>query len=77
MNFKESPYGLNYNSASVNMGASGGLGALVKENTLWLKVANCFNHRIELVLKDTFENFVFFKIEKMLMKLYYLYQKSP
>ena len=87
MNFKESLLGLNCDGASVNMGASAGLGvnmgasagldALVKEITPWLELVHCFNHRIELVLKETFENFAFFKIENMLMKLHYLYQKSP
>ena len=43
----------------------------------WLQVIHCFNHRVELALKDAFKTTAFLEIEVMLSKLYYLYQKSP
>ena len=36
-----------------------------------------FNHRLELAVKDAFKNDNFNEIDQMLMKFYYLYQKSP
>ena len=75
--FEKSLLGLNCNGASVNLGQFGGLGALIKEKAPWLELVHCFKHRIKLALKDAFENSTFAKIETMLMKLYYLYQKSP
>ena len=77
LSFEKSLLRLNYDRASVNLGQFGGLGALIKETAPWLELAHCFNHRIELALKDASENSAFAKIETILMKLYYLYQKSP
>ena len=37
---------------------------------------HCFNHRVELAAKDAFQNSFFEDINKMLVFLYYLYQKS-
>ena len=59
------------------MGINNGLGKLVKDSAPWLELVHCFNRRIELALKDAFEKTFFSKIENMLTKLYYLYQKSP
>ena len=59
------------------MGINNGLGKLVKDSAPWLELVHCFNHRIELALKNAFEKTFFSKIENMLTKLYYLYQKSP
>ena len=35
------------------------------------------HHRLELSIKDAYKTDTFVKIDKMLMKLNYLYQKSP
>ena len=42
----------------------------------WLQVIHCFNHRVVVALKDAFATIHFKNIEEMLLKLYYLYQKS-
>ena len=76
LSFEKSLLGLNCDGGSLNLGQFGGLGALIKEKAPWLELVHCFNHCIELALKDASENSAFAKIE-MLMKLYYLYQKSP
>ena len=75
--FTERLTGLNVDSTNVNRGIHRGLAALMKQQSPWLQVIHCFNHRVELALKDTFSTTSFSKIDEMLMKLYYLYQKSP
>ena len=70
LSFEKSLLRLNCDGASVNLGQFGGFGALIKEKVPWLELVNCFNHHIELALKDAFENSAFAKIETMLMKLY-------
>ncbi|XP_065679334.1 zinc finger protein 862-like [Hydra vulgaris] len=70
--------GVNLDGANVNLGAYAGLGALLKEGSPWLEIVHCFNHRLELALKDAFESLSAFKtVDKLLLQLYYLYQKSP
>ncbi|XP_065642255.1 E3 SUMO-protein ligase KIAA1586-like [Hydra vulgaris] len=70
--------GVNLDRANVNLGAYAGLGALLKEGSPWLEVVHCFNHRLELALKDAFESLSAFKtVDELLLQLYYLYQKSP
>ena len=67
----------NVNRVSVNTGRKRGLGMLIKQNAPWLELVHCFNHRLELALKDAFDNSLFGKIDIMLTKLYYLYLKNP
>ena len=44
----------------------------------WLLTVHCFNHRLELGVKDAFTGIKAFEdIDEMLLKLYYFYQKSP
>ena len=69
--------GLNADGASVNMGVHRGLGTLLKETAPWLEVIYSFNHRVELAIKDAFGHTKFGKIDEMLLKLHYLYKKSP
>ena len=42
----------------------------------WLQMIHCFNHQVELALKDAFKTTAFEDIDTMLCKLSYLYQKS-
>ena len=56
----------------------GHLRSTIKELVPLLVFVHCFNHCIELANKDAFEGMKIFKdIDNMLMKLFYLYQKSP
>ena len=75
--FEDRIVGLNADGASVNMGPLNGLGKIVRDSALWLQLVHCFNHRIKLALKDAFDTSPFGDIDNMLMKLYYLYEKSP
>ena len=67
---------LNVDGAAVT-GVYHGVGALMKESYPWLQVIYCFSYRLELSIKDAFQTDAFVKIDEMLMKMYYLYQKSP
>ena len=76
--FSEKMVGLNVDGASVNMGKFTGLGTRLKVEAPWLQVIHCFNHRLELALKDAFsQSPVFSTVDTFITKLYYLYQKSP
>jgi hypothetical protein len=64
--------------AAVNLGASNGLVALLKrDNVEWLKAIHCFNHRLELGVKDALTKTFLNNIIEMLQDLYYVYEKSP
>ena len=59
------------------MGHLNGLGCIIKELAPWLELVHCSNHRMELAIKDAFEDMKIFKdIDNMLMELFYLYQSS-
>ena len=74
--FENRLHGLNVDGASVNTGVHRGLGAKIRELAPWLTFVHCFNHRLELAVKDTFKGTFFDEIDTMLLKLYYLYKKS-
>ncbi|XP_028408661.1 zinc finger protein 862-like [Dendronephthya gigantea] len=75
--FPDRLVGLDVDGASVNMGIHAGLGAKVRESAPWLVLVHCFNHRIELALKDVFDASAFSKIDQMLRVLHALYNASP
>ena len=77
VDFAQKLHGLNVDGASVNTGIHCGLEAKLKESAPWLTVIHCFNHRLELAVKDSFKGTFFDEIDHMLLKLYYLYKKSP
>ena len=55
-----------------------GLGTKISNDFApWLTLIHCFNHRLELSIKDAFNGTFFDEIDTMLLKLYYLYKKSP
>lgn len=43
----------------------------------WLHWIACYTHRLELACKDAFSSQLFKDIVEMLLRLYYLYSKSP
>ena len=76
--FTDRVVGLNVDGASVNTGKFTGLGVRVKAQAPWLQLVHCFNHRLELAIKDAFqETPAYSAIETFITKLYYLYQQSP
>ena len=70
--------GIKLDGKSVNMARKCGVAILLKESLPWLEVVRWFNHRFELSLKGAFQDIKSFQmIDKILMKIYYLYPNSP
>ena len=60
------------------MGKMNGLGKLIRDEALWVKIVHCFNHRLKLAIKEAFTITTFYhNTDEMLTKFYYLYQKCP
>ena len=68
---------LSVDGASVNSGIHNGLGAKMRESIAWLSAIHCFNHSLELAVKDTFNTTFFKEVDNMLLRLFYLYRESP
>ncbi|XP_046852248.1 zinc finger protein 862-like [Xenia sp. Carnegie-2017] len=75
-NFPRQLAALNVDGASVNLGSINGLAAKLRKDSPWLLTIHCFNHRLELAVKDAFKGTEFDEVDELLTKLYYLYQKS-
>ena len=54
-----------------------GLKGLVEAELDWVFWMWCLPHRLELAVKDALKGTAFDAIDDMLLKLYYLYEKSP
>ena len=65
-NWKKKIFTLNVDGVSVNTGIHGGLGVKIKEDVPWLMLIHCFNHRLELAMKDAFSGTLFGKNNIML-----------
>ena len=63
--------------ASVNSGDKQGVRALVQEELSWVVFVWCMAHRLELALKDSLSDTFFKEVDEMLLRIYYLYEKSP
>ena len=72
--FSEQLLGLNVDGASVNTGIYKGLRAKIKEEADWIQLAHCYNHCLELALKDISSNFALKVREEFLTEIYSLYQ---
>ena len=67
--------GLNLDGVSVNMGKHNDLNVLVRDEVHWAEVVHCFNHRLELAIKDVFIESAFYSnINEVLSELYWLCQ---
>lgn len=63
--------------ASVNIGEQNGMRGRLQEELPWLMWTWCYAHRLELACKDSLCSKLFKEIDEMLLRLYYLYAKSP
>ena len=52
LDFQKRIMGLNVDGASVNTGLHNGVGVLMKADSPWFQVIHCFNHCLELAIKD-------------------------
>ena len=68
--------GICTDGASANI-ASGGLKGLIEKEIPWLFWSWCLAHRVELAVKDSLKRKLFDDIDEMLLRLYYIYEKSP
>ena len=75
-NWEEKLIGVGCDGTNVNI-AAGGLRGYLEEAVPWIVVFWCLAHRLELSLKDALANTFFSTIDDMLMRVYYLYEKSP
>ena len=68
--------GIGTDGAAANIAASG-LKGLVENQLQWIFWMWCMAHRLELAIKDALKGTFFDNIDEMLLRLYYLYEKSP
>jgi hypothetical protein len=68
--------GLGTDGASANVAARG-LKGLVEEKLPWVYFMWCLAHRLELAVSDALKHTLFNLIDEMLLRLYYIYEKSP
>ena len=68
--------GFGCDGANVNMGARG-LRGFLQLSMPWIVVFWCLAHRLELALKDALKNTYFSQVDELLLRIYYLYEKSP
>lgn len=63
--------------ASANISEQNGMMGLMQSAHPWLVWAWCYAHRLELACKNALTSTTFKSIEEMLLRLYFLYEKSP
>ena len=54
-----------------------GVQALMKEEMLWTAFVWCMAHRLELAIQDTLKDMFSDKVDDLILRIFYLYQKSP
>ena len=68
--------GIGTDGASANI-ASAGLKGLVEKEVPWVFWMWCLAHRLELAVKDALKGTAFDLIDEMLVRLHYIYERSP
>ena len=63
--------------ASVNISQHNGMRGTMERALPWLFWAWCYAHHLELASKNGLTSKLFKELEEMLLRLYYLYEKSP
>ncbi len=69
--------GCGTDGAAVNVSGQNGMRGKIQAALPWVYWAWCYAHRLELACKDAFSSKLFHDIDDMLLRLYYLYEKSP
>ena len=69
--------GVGTDGASVNVGGINGLRGKIQQELPWIYWSWCNAHRLELACKDAFCSPLFSFLQEMLLRLYYIYEKSP
>jgi len=68
--------GIGTDGASANI-ANAGLKGIVENKLEWIVWMWCLAHRLELGIKDALKGTYFDEIDDMLLRLYYIYERSP
>lgn len=68
--------GIGTDGASANIAAAG-LKGLVEKEVPWVYWSWCLAHRLELAIKDALKGTSFDLVDDMLLRLHYIYEKSP
>ena len=68
--------GIGTDGATVNIGAHNGMRGQMQRALPWLFWCWCYAHRLELACKDAFSSSLFGSMQEILLRLYYLYEKS-
>ena len=66
--------GCGTDGAAVNVS---GMRSKLQGALCWLFWGWCYSHRLEVACKDAFTSSLFSNIDEMLLRLYFLYEKSP
>ena len=69
--------GVGTDGATVNVAQQNGLRGKMQRALPWLFWSWCYAHRLELACKGAFTSSQFSSIQEMLLRLYYIYEKSP
>ena len=69
--------GVGTDGVSVNISDQNGMRGILQCSLPWLFWSWCFAHCLELACKDSLCSHLFNDIDEMLLRLYYLYEKSP
>ena len=69
--------GPNLDKATINIGKHNGVNVLFRDEAPWVEAVHCFNHQLELAIKDVFIESTFYSNIDEMLSLYWLYQKSP
>ena len=70
-------FGCGTDGASVDITEQNGMKGKLQAALPWLHWAWCYAHRLELACHDAFSSHLFCDIDEMLLRLTYLYEKSP
>lgn len=63
--------------ASVNIANHNGMKGMMLNSHPWLVWSWCYAHRLELACKNALNSKLFKDVDEMLLRLFYLYEKSP
>ncbi|XP_065918333.1 zinc finger protein 862-like [Dysidea avara] len=63
--------------ASVNVAEHNGMKGMMLSSHPWLVWSWCYAHHLELASKNALTSDLFISIDEMLLRLFYLYEKSP
>ena len=69
--------GLGGDGCSTYRGEKGGINGILKKEFPWFLFVWCIAYHLELALKDALSSTYFKEIDDCLLKLCYLYEKSP